>query len=332
LYLSIDKDSLNVKTLDKVVGKFKHVKISGIDKINIFKIKPSDPDLAQRTYTGDVSFTAKYSKIEIINHVKLDDYIAGVVETEGGPKAHIEFYRSQAIICRTYTFENIEKHTFEGFNLCDGVHCQAYKGRSTKNPQIIEATISTSGLVISDTSKKCITAAFHSNCGGRTENSGNVWLNSKPYLVSIDDTFCTNRRSAKWEKTILASEWKQYLERYGAKVPESNYSASFAFNQHSRAKEYTYNNVKILLKDIRYDWKLRSSFFSIVPQGDNLLFKGRGYGHGVGLCQEGAMQMAESGFKYKDIIKHYYTNVEILPIDSLKVFEPKIDLDLLKSE
>lgn len=310
-------DSLNIKNLEKNLGNYKNIKISGIGKVNSFKIKPTEPSLPQRIYDDGVLFRTKYGKIEIINQVEMDNYLAGVVETEGGSKAEIEFYKAHAVISRTYTFANLEKHTFEGFNLCDGVHCQAYKGKSTKNKKIIEATYSTHDLVIVDTLKQYIQAAFHSNCGGITENSENVWVGAKSYLTSVNDSFCLQKRNAKWTMEIPADDWKKYLERFGAKVPETNYAESFRFIQNQRKNSYDYGGVKLPLKDIRSDWKFRSSFFSIEPAGTKLIINGRGYGHGVGLCQEGSMRMAELGYNFNQIIKKYYKNVEIVSHSSL---------------
>lgn len=315
--ISIVNDSLRLRNLEKNLGVFKTIKISGIGKLNIFKIKPNEPNLPQRTYEDGVLFRTKYGKIEIINQVEVDKYLAGVIETEGGSKAELEFYKAHALISRTYTLANMEKHLFEGFNLCDGVHCQAYKGKCVKNLRILEATKSTHDLVIVDSLNQYIQAAFHSNCGGVTENSANVWVSSKSYLASVADTFCMRKRNAKWTMEISADEWKKYLIRFGAKVPDTNYAETFKFTQYSRHKDYEYGGLKLPLRDIRSDWKFRSTFFNIEPSETKLIITGRGYGHGVGLCQEGAMRMAELGYKYDKIIKKYYKNVEIVPNSNL---------------
>ena len=317
LMISCKGDSVLVKSLNDTLGLFAKVEINGIDKDNMFKLKPSEPSLDARTYDDNLQISSRFRKLLIVNDVNIEKYLSGVVEAEGGPKSQIEYYKSQAVICRTYTFQNIERHTFEGFNLCDGVHCQAYKGKSIQNPEIITATFETAGKVITDTSKTLITATFHSNCGGITEGSENVWLKPLPYLISKKDDYCVNQRNAKWEKTIPAEKWKIYLEKYGAKIPAENYSELFKWNSNGRQMNYTFENIKIPLKDIRYDWKLRSAFFSIVPSGDNIILNGRGYGHGVGLCQEGAMKMAEKGINFEEIIKYYYYNVMTIPVDSI---------------
>jgi stage II sporulation protein D len=92
----------------------------------------------------------KNEQLLFVNDVNFEKYIAGVVEAEGGPNAPLEYFKTQAILCRTYAMKYYNKHLNEGFNLCDEVHCQAYKGRVSKNEDILKAAIETSGLVIVD--------------------------------------------------------------------------------------------------------------------------------------------------------------------------------------
>ena len=119
-------------------------------------------------------------------------YIAGVSESESGKKDNIlEYYKVQAIICRTYALKNSGKHIKEGYNLCDQEHCQVYKGRCT-NPEILLAVSKTTGIIIVDRYNQPINAAFHANCGGQTLNSEDVWSKPLDYLKSVPDTFCRN--------------------------------------------------------------------------------------------------------------------------------------------
>lgn len=321
VFLGIDEDRIIVKSIDTILGYFKSVTVKGIDQVNSLKIKPVEPLIEPRVYHDDLLFTIKHNKFQVINTVALESYISGVVESEGGSKAHIEYYKTQAIICRTYSLENFERHIYEGFNLCDGVHCQVYKSRCQHNFEIVKATQSTAGLIIVDSTLSLITAAFHANCGGVTANSQDVWLKPKPYLESRIDTFCLNGRSAHWETRIPIEKWKKYLKNYGITFTGNEDGNVFTYKQDSRKTFYNYDKASLMLKDIRADWKLRSSFFSISADNDQLLFKGRGYGHGVGLCQDGAMRMAVSGYAYSDIIKYYYKNVYVVSLEALQFFK-----------
>ena len=315
-----NNDSIEVKTIDKKLGVFKRIYIKGLANANYAKVKCVIPLMQQRLFDDDLQVTISNHNFFIINNVDIENYVAGVVESEGGQKADIEYYKTQAILCRTYALENFNRHIAEGYNLCDDVHCQVYKSKSLSNFDIPEATLSTSGLVIVDSTLNLITAGFYSNCGGQTVNSEDVWSKSKAYLTSVKDTFCIHERNAKWEKRIPINKWRQYLLNNGFRFSDSLYSI-YTFSQPYRAVYYKIYTDSIALKKIRQDWSLRSTYFNIQVEGDNLLFKGKGYGHGVGLCQEGAMKMSKLGYSYKDIIKFYYKNTYITSMSALNFFK-----------
>jgi len=312
-------DSITIKLKEKKIGTYKYLLISGTSKINCFKIKPLIPSYNLRTYDDDLYLSVYQSKLQIVNKVEMDNYIAGVVESEGGAKANIEYYKSQAIICRTYALMNINKHIGESFNLCDNVHCQSYIGKCKTNTDIINAAKFTTGLVIVDTTLSLISATFHSNCGGETAFSEDVWTKPRSYLKSVSDPFCIKSAYSQWEKIITLDKWKKYLIKNGFKIKDSVSNPDyFSFTQLHRTMYYKLKNDSIPLTKIRADLNLRSTYFSVEPKGNDIILKGKGYGHGVGLCQIGAMQMAASGYKYMDIIKYYYKNIYIVSTRALQ--------------
>ncbi|PLX04974.1 MAG: hypothetical protein C0594_08450 [Marinilabiliales bacterium] len=322
IHLSLDSTKISVKSLDEIFLSYTNVEIRGVEGItNVFKIKPVVPTAAERIYTDGLFLHELNGRILILNRVKLENYVAGVVETEGGSKASKEYYKTQAILCRTYALENWHRHELEGFNLCDGVHCQAYKSKCKHNPEIQIATEETKGLVIVDTSMTLITAAFHSNSGGYTANSEDVWVLAKPYLRSVRDEYWSKGRNAHWSKEIEVDQWKRYLKSYGFNLSGNETAQSFAYQQKTRDSYYRYAGDKLELKTIRYDWRLKSTFFDLVPRGNKLVIEGRGYGHGVGLSQEGAMRMSDMGFPYDKIIKYYYKNVYIVNTEAIDFFK-----------
>lgn len=269
-----------------------------------------------KIYSGSLFICHDLNGMMLINECDADDYIAGVVRAEGGPGKHPVYTRTQALITRTYTFRNINRHSSDGFNLCDGTHCQVYKG-VTGDTMIINAVKSTSGEVITTPDSILIISAFHSNCGGETSPSEFVWLTSLPYLVKVQDPYCTSSRNASWTRKISVEEWTGALRTNGYEGPAGNPSV-FTFNQTSRLMYYTSGPFSLPLNSLRTTLGLRSSWFSVTVDGDSLLLNGRGYGHGVGLCQEGAMVMVQKGFGYTDIIKFYYPGVIILNVEYAK--------------
>jgi stage II sporulation protein D len=287
-------------------------------KNNELTLKMIDPKLEARIYQGNIDFRIFEKNLLIVNQVGLSDYLSGVVETESGPKAEEEYYKNQAVICRTYALKSPDKHKTQGFNLCDGVHCQAYKGKSTSNPLIQTTVNSTKDLVVVDENNELISSLFSANCGGQTCNSEDVWTSKLNYLRSIQDQFCIDQKQATWTKTIDKQEFINFLNEKSLIIPDTFNTDSLAFEQPIRKVNYTVNNQEIKLTIIRSGLNLRSTFFSIKPEGEQLIFAGRGYGHGVGMCQEGAMNMAKKGYKFDEIIKYYYTNVKIIKVNKLK--------------
>ncbi len=319
LFVTLHNDSLRIRSATKDIGCFKNIRMQNkkhyFDKRkfkNSFRLTPVLPFLSTRYYDDNLQLTAHKDHILIINHVAPDSYIAGVVEAEGGPSAPYEYYKVQAILCRTYALKNIGRHRDEGFDVCDGTHCQAYKSRCRYNQSIVEATLETKDMVAIDSTGELITAVFHANSGGQTANSEDVWSKPVNYLRSVHDPYSATQRQAVWTKRIPLYKWRKYL--INNKLPVSNVPGeAFNFQQNSRKKYYKVLGDSLALKIIRKDWNLRSAFFSVSVEDNTVILHGRGYGHGIGMSQEGAMQMARSGKSYGEIIEFYYAGVQVMP-------------------
>ena len=322
--MSIEKDFIRLKTFEKNIGKFSVIKMVAKEPFAAFKIKSVIPQGKVRTYNDnlEVMLAADGSQFLLINKVDLENYIAGAVESEGGKGSNLEYYKIQAILCRTYLLAHLNRHFLEGYEVCDDVHCQAYTNRATEE-NIIKAVLDTRGIVVVDNNLNLITAAFHSNCGGETCNSQDVWAMPTTYLKSVKDTFCRYQSQAHWQRVIPLEDWQAYLQlKHKYPVDDTlNFSAATSFSQSSgRAVYFKDKELKIPLKNIRADFKLKSTYFSIDQKDDSIIFKGRGYGHGVGLCQEGAMQMAKLKYSYEYILHYYYKDVNLVDVSALNSF------------
>lgn len=315
-------DSIEIKALEKNFGKYANVRFVGAYQGNSFKIKPFANRARLKVFNNDLWINPSNGTLKLINVVNIENYIAGVVESESGLKSTPEYYKLQSILCRTYALGNLRRHEGENYQLCDLVHCQAYKNKTT-DADIIKAVAETKGLVIVDSDLNIITAAFHSNCGGQTINSEDVWSLPTTYLKAVKDTFCTNSNHSHWSKSIAIDDWKSYLElKHKYPVDDSlAFSNALNYPQNGREIYFADKGLKIPLKVIRADWQLKSTYFSIEQRPDSIVFKGKGYGHGVGLCQEGAMQMAKIGYSYKDILHFYYRDVHLVDLSALNFFK-----------
>jgi len=236
------------------------------------------------------------------------------LESEVGPNESKDFYKVHAVISRTYALKNKNKFLHEGFNLTDLVNCQVYKGKMYKKENILKAVKETKNLVLVDDQMNFITASYFSNSGGQTVNVEDVWLKPLPYLRSIKDPYSKGTYNYRWEKKIPKDKWLNYLNRkHNFPLNEqAAVNAACNFNQPKRTKYFINWKYHILLTEIRTDWKLKSTFFSISDLDDYVLLKGKGFGHGVGLSQEGAMQMVKLGFGFLEVLRFYYTDVHLI--------------------
>jgi len=322
IYITGNKVALRSVTKD--FGTFNKVVFVRKSWGNVFRFRPTEPQSREGKYNDNLVVTVSGSSLKLVNRVYLEHYVGGVVEAETGSKQNSEFYKLQSIVCRTYALNNIRRHEGEGFHLCDQVHCQVYHGTSRFTPLIPEAVSATKGLVVVDSDINLATAAFHSNCGGRTINAEDVWSMPLPYLQSIEDTFCLNGKHAQWETRIPRQNWLNYLKNKHGYPNGGQHDAHRAthFNaDEQREIFYASRDSGIPLKQIRHDWNLKSTFFRVEPDENEIRISGRGFGHGVGMCQEGAMRMAEVGFTYAEIIHYYYTNVHIIDLSVLDFFK-----------
>ncbi|MEN9948114.1 MAG: hypothetical protein RL106_937 [Bacteroidota bacterium] len=276
------------------------------------------PQSRKLKYGENIEIKIVNNQLQMVNVMTIDTYISGVVEAEGGPNHDLEYYKAQAVISRTYALSQYYKHIDDGYNLCDQTHCQVFNGLPKHEHIMVNAAEQTKSLVIVDENANLITAAFHSNCGGRTNNSEHVWSRPLSYCVAREDTFCIKMPNSNWEKRIPIQDWKRYLE--AKKIPVSD-TAQMGYFPTEKEMYYKEGGSKVLLVDMRKDLKLKSTYFSAHQDGNDMVLIGQGFGHGVGLCQEGSIRMAQLGYGFEDIIHFYYTNVKIIPYQYIAFFK-----------
>lgn len=289
-------------------GRFKSVSFLANDTACILCLNPYN--IKNRTYEGNLIVTVnKGGKLQLVNDVEFETYIAGVVQSEiYGDQTDI--FRVQAIISRTWALRNINKHKAEGYNFCDHVHCQAYLNRCVR-PDIMLGTIQSSGQTIVDSAGNLIETPFHSNSGGETANSEDVWRSALPYLRSVPDTFSYHMRQSEWVKVLSEEKWMNYFaNRHHLDIHDDSIRHELlTFTQSSRKVRIC----DVPLTRIRNDFQLKSTFFNVLydSAAHRVTLSGHGYGHGVGLSQEGTIRMVGLGISYDSIIRHYYTGAQI---------------------
>ena len=313
--ITLINNKVQLKSNNKIVGNFDTLKFLKLnDDTSIFSVRGINPGLKQRSYYDELIVFASKNYLTLVNQVDFENYIIGVLESEVGLNRTKDFYKVHAVISRTYALKNQYKFIHEGFQLTDLVNCQVYKGNMYQNKRIIEAVKETRNLILVDENMDYITAAYFSNSGGQTNNVEDVWLKALPYLRSIYDPYSLGGYNYEWEKTIKKKSWLNYLvKNYQFPINDSvALNAACNFKQKIRHKYLIDWVYQIPLTDIRNDWKLKSTYFSIFDNGESLVFKGKGFGHGVGLSQEGAMKMIDLGYGFLDVLRFYYTDVHLI--------------------
>lgn len=276
----------------------------------------------------------KIIKVLIDNTVKeidFEEYIKGVVSAEMPANFESEALKAQAICARTYTINkvmNSNKEVHKGADICDNsAHCQAYcdKEESLKKwernsaqkkwDKISDAVEDTKGKVITYQGN-VISALFHSSSGGRTEDVKEVWGGTQyPYLISVDskgEEEIMSNFTEKKEFTI--NEMKVILQKKNKKFKFNDKKDKIEIISRTtgdRVREIKFGSMKLSGTEVRSLFGLRSANFEVKVEKDKIIFTTKGYGHGAGMSQWGAQAMALEGKKYEEIIKHYYTGVEI---------------------
>ncbi len=306
IQVNLSGDSLKIHTGDGGKHFVKKLNLYGPLTNGKLLIKTNKDEA--RNYHGTIEIKVIRGVMRVVNTTPMQAYISGVVDAETGPKSYTEFYKVQAIIARTFAIENLEKHQDFGFNLCDQVHCQVFKGTSIRNEIITQATASTQNLVLYEANGTLAYAPYHSNCGGQTETSENVWGGKRDYLCSVKDTYCITESKALWSKQIPMAKWNKWLTRNHLDAMVGQY---IDWEQPERKKEIKLGGKTFTTRKLRTDFELSSSFFDLKVGSTSVLFKGKGYGHGVGICQQGASRMASLGYNYLAILSHYYQGLHV---------------------
>jgi stage II sporulation protein D len=317
LYLTLEDGKIKVLDADQDYGFYQEIELRALSLEAFFRLKPTSPELDSRIYDDNLLALAGEQQLTLINQVDIDKYLAGVVEAVAGKQVEKEYIKAQSVLSRTYALKNLDRHSEEGYQVCDDTHCQLYYGKSPYQEVFLEAILETTGIVVADYNFKLITAAFHSNSGGQTARASDVWMTDEVYLQSVVDPYSLHQPHAKWVDTISFEDWKSYLLENGmksaARVPEE----ILFVEQMRRKKNFVLDKDSIRMTKIRADWGFHSAFFDMFPEGDSVLVWGKGYGHGVGMSQEGAMKMARDGFNYQDILKFYFYEIRLMDFRDL---------------
>lgn len=271
-----------------------------------------------------------------VEELNLDEYLYGVVSSEMPASYEIEALKAQAIVARTYTIYQIKHNStkHENADICDNYACcQAWISKEERlakwNAEEAEENWNKIVNAVDSTTEKIVTyngepinAFFHSNSGGITESSVNIWGGiDYPYLKSVEtsgeDGYTQYTSQVQLSVQELTNKIKEKYSDCEIDLSQENCIQILEYTTSGRVKTIKIGNKEIAGTEARTILGLKSTNFSFSIEGDKITFSVTGYGHGVGMSQTGADSMAKAGATYEEIIKHFYTDVEISELNSL---------------
>ena len=281
-------------------------------------------------FTGDEKISVYITSKGVIEEMSVEDYVCGVVANEMPAEFNIEALKAQAVASRTYLASKAVNKCVNGHgaDICDSVHCQVYTSKENRMDKwqedkaeeywekIERAVKETEGQVISYNRELAMYPQFFATSSGRTENSEDANWGSIPYLKSVVSEGEEVAPKYTSEKSMPLGE---FVNSINIKYPEANVDLNNIDNEISVLSRSEAGGVKNLMvgnkevkgSDFRFLVGLNSTNFTYVIKENEIVFDCKGYGHGVGMSQWGANAMAKNGGSYDEIIKHYYSGVDI---------------------
>lgn len=260
----------------------------------------------------------------------LEDYVLGVVAAEGSTEMEVEALKALAVASRTYAVKNLRRHAVDGYDFCTSTHCQRYlpvgnrAGSSQTSAAISNAVRETAGQFLQDNDGRIVDSYFSASCGGATANIGSLWgVRAPSYLLGGNDEYCLTMPHHTWKDLISSADLLKALEsdprtRVGGSLTSVAISRRDASGRAelinldgARRRTIKGWDFKIIVGRA-LGWNLlKSSRFEISRSGSNYVFRGSGFGHGLGLCQEGAHVMARRGAGYQQILAKYFPGTRV---------------------
>jgi stage II sporulation protein D len=280
---------------------------------------------------GGPAFTASFplhverkdAGLVVLVSMPMEQYVSAVLAAESGASKNDESLKAMAVAIRTYATRFHGQHVQDGFDFCDTTHCQTMKlsGVDARNRA---AALATKGELLFYHDAPAETF-YNANCGGTTAAANEAWAKAgEPYLIVHSDTFCPIPGEVKWETTLSAAEIDRSLRVAGISPPENWQTIQIESRTASgRAGKLQFLGgapPRFLLAassfrfavDRELGWnKVRSDLYEIRNSAGKILISGKGSGHGVGLCQAGAEEMAREGKSYREILDFYYPGTNL---------------------
>jgi SpoIID/LytB domain protein len=275
---------------------------------------------------GETFVRVHMSRADRTLALPLDEYVFGVVAAEGSVEDEFEALKAQTVVSRTYALKNLRRHAREGFDFCSSTHCQRYiaVGDGAARPDFYEllrrAVRETSGETLRDREGRLAESYFSASCGGATANPVALWgaARAPAHLRGVRDEFCAGTAYRAWRDSIAAADLVKALRADKQSDVGARLDAVLVLRRDPSGRAETVALEGERRRVLRgWDFKLivgrtlgwnvlKSSRFDVTRAGNNFVFRGSGFGHGLGLCQSGAHVMARRGASYRQIVGYFF--------------------------
>jgi stage II sporulation protein D len=259
----------------------------------------------------------------------LEDYVAHVLSAEASTDNQPESLKALATVIRTYALKNLGRHKDEGYDFCRTTHCQRFES-TEPSPAALNAAQQTAGLVLRDDNNAIADTYFSASCGGMTANVKTLWGTPAPkYLSGVRDDYCHAGANSHWTDVIPSDRLAAAL-RSDPRTDVGETIRELIVSQRDQTGRAQLVSITGRQKRVISGWEfklivgrtlgwnvLKSSRFTVSRSGSAFVFKGTGFGHGLGLCQEGAHEMAQRGYNFRQILAKYFSGASVGPQTSL---------------
>lgn len=345
--VGLAQDTLMAETLDA----------SGFDVRQVeYHVGYENHGFEDRSYRGALQLIVDRSgMLAVVNVVKLEDLLKGLVPSEIYARAHMEALKAQAVTARGEVLAKVgTKHLADPYLLCSEQHCAVYQGRSGEAASTTAAVEATRGEALFSKDGRLVDSVYSAVCGGHTENNEVVWggppdpsLRGQPDLLQPSSQWPTpanleaflaaaelpaacqlssfaRPNKFRWEKHFTAAQVNAFTESLGVGPVQAMKLSERGVSGRARvltiSGEQGATQIRGELNIRKLFGMLNSSMALVEPTRDaegrvaGWVFRGGGWGHGVGMCQTGAIGRAEAGQRYREILRHYYNGAEVAPI------------------
>lgn len=270
------------------------------------------------TLQNPVTVFAHAGILVIAVSIPVESYVERVVASESGPTDSPQSLQALAIAVRTFALHEAHGHT--DYDLCDSTHCQLlhWGGNRARQPAARAAALATAAETLWFHSRRAL-AYFNKDCGGRTVSPVEIWPRAcaVPYLASRSDRYCTGGGGNEWSSELSRAELSNALAATGVAAPGWQHLTVERRGESGRVVTLHLDATQVSAEPFRLavgqalGWnRIPSTWFEVSQQGDRFLFHGRGWGHGVGLCQKGAAAMAAGGHSTEQIVQQYFPGAQ----------------------